>query len=142
MASKATLLLAFTLLFATCIARHQQRQQQQNQCQLQNIEALEPIEVIQAEAGVTEIWDAYDQQFQCAGVDFIRHRIQPGGLLLPSYVNTPILAFVERGRGIQGVILPGCPETYEYSQEQQFSGEGGRRGGGEGNQDRHQKVEN
>ncbi|KAF5787002.1 putative rmlC-like cupin domain superfamily, rmlC-like jelly roll protein [Helianthus annuus] len=84
MASKATLLLAFTLLFATCIARHQQRQQQQNQCQLQNIEALEPIEVIQAEAGVTEIWDAYDQQFQCAGVDFIRHRIQPGGLLLPS----------------------------------------------------------
>uniref|UniRef100_A0A251TKK8 Putative rmlC-like jelly roll fold protein n=1 Tax=Helianthus annuus TaxID=4232 RepID=A0A251TKK8_HELAN len=34
------------------------------------------------------------------------------------------------------------PETYEYSQEQQFSGEGGRRGGGEGNQDRHQKVEN
>ncbi|KAM0064459.1 putative 11-S seed storage protein, plant [Helianthus debilis subsp. tardiflorus] len=138
MASKATLLLALSLLFATCIAR------QQNQCQIQNIEALEPIEVVQAEAGVTEIWDANDQQFQCAGVHFIRHRIQPGGLLLPSYVNTPILAFIERGRGIQGVILSGCPETYEYSsQEQQFSGQSERRGERlQVDQDRHQKVEN
>ncbi|KAJ0557631.1 putative 11-S seed storage protein, plant [Helianthus annuus] len=142
MASKATnLLLAFSLLFATCIAR--QQQQQQNQCQIQNIQALEPIEVIQAEAGVTEIWDANDQQFQCAGVDFIRHRIQPGGLLLPSYVNTPILAFIERGRGIQGVILSGCPESYEYSQEQQFSGQSERRGERlPFDEDRHQKVEN
>ncbi|KAJ0734836.1 putative 11-S seed storage protein, plant [Helianthus annuus] len=141
MASKATLLLALSLLFATCIAR--QQHQQQNQCQIQNIEALEPIEVIQAEAGVTEIWDANDQQFQCAGVHFIRHRIQPGGLLLPSYVNTPILAFIERGRGIQGVILSGCPETYEYSQEQQFSGKSERRGERlQVDQDRHQKVEN
>ncbi|KAM0003199.1 putative rmlC-like cupin domain superfamily, rmlC-like jelly roll protein [Helianthus debilis subsp. tardiflorus] len=142
MASKATnLLLAFSLLFATCIAR--QQQQQKNQCQIQNIEALEPIEVIQAEAGVTEIWDANDQQFQCAGVDFIRHRIQPGGLLLPSYVNTPILAFVERGRGIQGIILSGCPETYEYSQEQQLSGQSERRGERlPFDEDRHQKVEN
>ncbi|KAK9061184.1 hypothetical protein SSX86_018364 [Deinandra increscens subsp. villosa] len=144
MASKA--LLAFFLLFLTSstLARRQQwQQQQQNQCQIQNIQALEPYNTIQAEAGVTEFWDANDQQFQCAGVDFIRHRIQPGGLLLPSYVNTPILAFIERGQGVQGVILPGCPETFEYSPEGQ-QGERSRQGS-EGRsqlQDRHQKVEN
>ncbi|PWA83471.1 11S globulin subunit beta [Artemisia annua] len=117
---------------------------------LRNIEALEPYDVVQAEAGVTEFWDANDQQFQCAGVDFIRHRIQPGGLLLPSYVNTPILSFIERGSAVHGVILPGCPETYESSevQQQQITGQGQRRGQGErgGQQsvqtDRHQKVEN
>ncbi|KAI3742673.1 hypothetical protein L1987_60365 [Smallanthus sonchifolius] len=139
MASKTSLLLALSLLFTACLAR--QHQQQQDQCQLRNFEALEPYDIVQAEAGVTEFWDANNQQFQCAGVDFIRHRIQPGGLLLPSYVNTPILAFIERGRGVHGVILPGCPETYEYSQDQQFSGQGERRGQEFQFQDRHQKVE-
>ncbi|XP_076899423.1 11S globulin seed storage protein G3-like [Bidens hawaiensis] len=147
MASKACLLLAFSLFLTTAYSlslartQHQQPQQKQNLCQLQNIEALEPYNVIQAEAGFTEVWDTNNQQFQCAGVDFVRHRIQPGGLFLPSYLNVPILSFVERGRGIHGVILPGCPETYEYSQEQQFD----RRGRPQQQfqfQDRHQKVEN
>nr|GFB49052.1 11S globulin seed storage protein G3-like [Tanacetum cinerariifolium]GFB50077.1 11S globulin seed storage protein G3-like [Tanacetum cinerariifolium] len=99
MASKASLLILFSfLLVSTSFARQQQhQQQQQNLCQLRNIEALEPYDVVQAEAGVTEFWDANDQQFQCAGVDFIRHRIQPGGLMLPSYVNTPLLSLIERG---------------------------------------------
>lgn len=99
MATKASLLIAFSiLLVSTSFARQQQhQQQQQNLCQLRNIEALEPYDVVQAEAGVTEFWNANDQQFQCAGVDFIRHRIQPGGLMLPSYVNTPLLSFIERG---------------------------------------------
>ncbi|KAL8260355.1 hypothetical protein R6Q59_028308 [Mikania micrantha] len=139
MASKPILAL-FLLFTTTCLARQQWQQQQQNQCQIQNIKAMEPYDIVQAEAGVTEIWDADNQQFRCAGVDFIRHRIQPGGLLLPSYVNTPILAFVERGRGVHGVVLPGCPETFEYSGEQQFSGQSERRE--QQFQDRHQKVEN
>ncbi|KAK9061182.1 hypothetical protein SSX86_018362 [Deinandra increscens subsp. villosa] len=143
MASKALLALFLLFLTSSTLARRQQWQQQQNQCQIQNIQALEPYNTIQAEAGVTEFWDANDQQFQCAGVDFIRHRIQPGGLLLPSYVNTPILSFIERGQGVHGVILPGCPETFEYSPEGQ-QGERSRQGS-EGRsqfQDRHQKVEN
>ncbi|CAH1417787.1 unnamed protein product [Lactuca virosa] len=148
MASKASLLLSFLLLFSTCLAHHQQQQQKQqqlpqNQCQIGRIDALEPYDRIQAEAGVTEFWNADEQQFQCAGVDFLRHRIQPGGLLLPSYVNAPLLSFIEKGRGVHGVILPGCPETYEYSQEQQFSGQSERRGQKfEGLEDRHQKVRN
>ncbi|KAK1426776.1 hypothetical protein QVD17_15456 [Tagetes erecta] len=142
MASKASLLLALSLLFTISLARqqHQLQQQQLNQCNIQNIQALEPYDIVQAEAGVTEIWDANNQQFQCAGVDFIRHRIQPGGLLLPSYVNTPILSFIEKGRGVHGVILPGCPETFQYSSEQQFTRE--RRREEPQLQDRHQKVEN
>lgn len=101
MAYKA-LLIAFFVLFSTSLARQQQHQQQQQQnvCQLRNIEALEPYYTIQAEAGVSEIWDSNNQQFQCAGVDFVRHRIQAGGLFLPSYVNTPLLVFVERGTNI------------------------------------------
>lgn len=141
MAIKASLLLAFFLLFAGTLARQQQhQQQQQNQCQINRINALEPYDSIQAEAGVTEFWEPNNQQFQCAGVEFIRHRIQPGGLLLPSYVNTPLLSFTEQGRGVQGVVLPGCPETYESSSEQQFSDPSKRRG--QRIQDRHQKVQN
>lgn len=99
MALKLSLpILAFFLLFTSTLAHHQQQQQQQqNQCDLRRIDALEPYNSIQAEAGVTEFWDSNNQQFQCTGVEFIRHRIQPGGLLLPSYVNTPLLAFIEQG---------------------------------------------
>ncbi|KAI3668022.1 hypothetical protein L6452_43094 [Arctium lappa] len=136
MAIKASLLLAFFLLFAGTLAR----QQQLNQCQINRINALEPYDSIQAEAGVTEFWEPDNQQFRCAGVEFIRHRIQPGGLLLPSYVNTPLMSFTEQGRGIQGVVLPGCPETYESGSEQQFSDPSKRRG--QRVQDRHQKVQN
>ncbi|KAI3742671.1 hypothetical protein L1987_60363 [Smallanthus sonchifolius] len=94
MVSKTSLLLALSLLFTACLARP--HQQQQDQCQLRNFEALEPYDIVQAEAG----------------------------------------------RGVLGVILPGCPETYEYSQEQQFSGQAERRGQEFQSQDRHQKVEN
>ncbi|KAJ9543531.1 hypothetical protein OSB04_023238 [Centaurea solstitialis] len=145
---KASLLLAFFLLFAGTLARRQQQDQQwqqQNQCQINRINALEPYDRVQAEAGVTEFWEPENQQFQCAGVEFIRHRIQPGGLLLPSYVNTPLLSFTEQGKGVLGVVLPGCPETYESSsqqqqQQQQFSDPSQRRG--QRIQDRHQKVQN
>lgn len=102
MAFKASLILSFLLLFSTCLARHQQQQQKQqqlpqNQCQIGRIDALEPYDRIQAEAGVTEFWNADEKQFQCAGVEFLRHVIQPGGLLLPSYVNAPLLSFIEKG---------------------------------------------
>ncbi|KAL9997958.1 putative rmlC-like cupin domain superfamily, rmlC-like jelly roll protein [Helianthus debilis subsp. tardiflorus] len=84
--------LSFLLLIHGCLSY-----QQQNQCQIQRINALEPITRVQSEAGVTEVFDSNEQQFQCAGVEVIRHRIQPRGLLLPSYTNTPILFFVEQG---------------------------------------------
>ncbi|KAI3829760.1 hypothetical protein L1987_03888 [Smallanthus sonchifolius] len=129
--------LSFLLLIHGCLAREHFRPsfQQKNECQFQRINALEPIERVQSEAGFTEFFDSNEQQFQCSGVEVIRHQIQPRGLLLPSYTNTPILFFVEQGIGFQGVMLPGCPETYEVSTEQ-FEG----RKGGSAFTDRHQKV--
>ena len=109
---------------------------QQRQCQLNRINPQEPNVKIQAEAGFTELWDQNNQQFQCAGVSLIRHIIQSRGMLLPSYLNTPLLAYVEQGGGFFGVMNSGCPETFQSSQQFQQ----GERGAGSRFQDRHQKI--
>lgn len=88
--------LSFLLVLHGTFAQ-QRYQQQQGQCQLNRLNPMEPTVRIQAEAGVTELWDKNNQQFQCAGVSLIRHVIQSRGMLLPSYLNTPLLAYVERG---------------------------------------------
>ncbi|KAJ0882316.1 putative 11-S seed storage protein, plant [Helianthus annuus] len=125
-----SLSLAFLLLFhGTCLALRP-FQQTQNQCQIQRINALEPNERVEAEAGFTEFFDSGDQQFQCAGVEVIRHHIQPQGLMLPSYINTPLMVYILQGRGYQGIMLPGCPETFQSSQQAEERGF----------QDRHQKI--
>ncbi|KAL3517703.1 hypothetical protein ACH5RR_020292 [Cinchona calisaya] len=112
--------------------KKKQQQQQDGQCQIQRLNPQEPRDQIQAEAGVTEFWNHNDKQFQCAGVAMLRHTIQPRGFLLPSYTNAPLLAYVVRGRGFFGLMIPGCPETFQSSQTQldrrlRF-------------QDRHQKI--
>lgn len=89
--------LSFLLVLHGTFAQ-QRYQQQQGECQLNRLSPQEPTTRIQAEAGVTELWDQNNQQFQCAGVSLIRHVIQSRGMLLPSYVNTPLLAYVERGK--------------------------------------------
>ncbi|KAK9067545.1 hypothetical protein SSX86_011656 [Deinandra increscens subsp. villosa] len=129
--STLSLSLTFFLLFHACLALRPFRQQSQNQCQIQNINALEPNERVQGEAGYTEFFDSGNQQFQCAGVEVIRHHIQPQGLLLPSYLNSPLMVYIIQGRGYQGIMLPGCPETFQSSQQMQESGSF---------QDRHQKI--
>ncbi|KAK1412618.1 hypothetical protein QVD17_34011 [Tagetes erecta] len=127
-----SLSLTLILLFHGCIALRPVQKQMQNQCQIQRINALEPNERVEAEAGFTEFFDSGDQQFQCAGVEVIRHHIQPQGLLLPSYINTPLIIYVLQGSGYQGIMLPGCPETFQSSQQlQESSGSF---------QDRHQKI--
>ncbi|KAL3564740.1 hypothetical protein D5086_032786 [Populus alba] len=140
-----SLTLCFLVLFNCCFAqieqvtsRHEQQQarrrsSQHSECQLQRINALEPARRIKSEAGVTEIWDENDEQFECAGVAVIRHTIQKRGLLLPAYTNTPKLVYVEQGRGIQGAVFPGCPETFQSSG--QYS-----RDGSQSSEDQHQKV--
>ncbi|XP_058181367.1 11S globulin seed storage protein Ana o 2.0101-like [Rhododendron vialii] len=106
-------LLTFTLYLVLCTASslaaetsqdYQQQQQQpraqqrgarrQGDCQIQNLNTLEPNRQMQHEAGVSEIWDQDDDQLQCAGVAASRHVIEPRGLLLPAFVNAPLLAYV------------------------------------------------
>ncbi|XP_059626021.1 11S globulin-like [Cornus florida] len=139
--------LCFVLSFHSCIARQQDsfRQQeadqyrQQNECDIRSLNAQEPSDRFQSEAGLTEFWDSDNEQFQCAGVAVFRRIIQPQGLLLPSYSNAPKLSYIIQGRGIQGTLIPGCAETFQSSQQSQEE-----RGHGEQSPtrslDQHQKI--
>lgn len=81
----------------------QQQQQQsrryqgQSQCRIENINAQEPNRRVESEAGVTELWDQNNEQFECAGVAPARYIIQPNGLLLPFFVNAPRLVYIVQG---------------------------------------------
>ncbi|KAL6978687.1 hypothetical protein U1Q18_020352 [Sarracenia purpurea var. burkii] len=131
--------LCFLVLLNSCAARRQgsPQQQQEGECQIQRLNAQEPQRRIQAEAGFTEFWDYNDDQFQCAGVAAFRTIIEPKGLLLPAYRNAPTLVYIVQGRGITGVLVPGCPETFQSSQQSQ---EGERRGESQRFRDQHQKI--
>ncbi|KAB8491080.1 hypothetical protein FH972_025376 [Carpinus fangiana] len=143
--SLLSLSLCFFVLFHGCFAQieqetQRQRQQQQRfrtECHIDNLNAQEPTQRFESEAGVTEYWDQNDQQFQCAGVALVRHFIQRRGLLLPSFSNAPQLIYVVQGRGFQGAVIPGCPETFQSDSSSQ--GRGGRRSQQRGS-DQHQKV--
>ncbi|CAN1131617.1 11S globulin [Linum perenne] len=136
--AKSTPLLLSLCLFAVLLHASVARQQfqQGNECQIDRIDAIEPDNRIQAEAGTTEIWDQNRQQFQCAGVAMVRRTIEPKGLLLPFHSNTPQLIYIIQGRGVAGIMFPGCPETFEESQQ---TGQQGYRGSGS-SQDQHQKI--
>lgn len=132
MASRLFLISFISLLFLHgCIARRNDLQEQQ-ECNFDGLNALQPTSTIEAEGGKTEFWNPDTQQFRCAGVAFLRHTIRRKGLLVPSYANSVLMVFIEQGRGFYGVVLPGCPETFQSPQEQS----------GERMRDRHQKVEN
>ncbi|XP_059283544.1 11S globulin seed storage protein 1-like [Lycium ferocissimum] len=158
MASKSTLLcFSFCFLFL-CHAsfaqllgaeRQQiwQRLQQQQQhralrskteCQIERLNAQEPNRRFDSEAGVTEFWDATQEQFECAGVQAVRHEIRRNGLLLPYYSNTPQLIYIVQGSGVHSTVFPGCAETFETESPQSRQGERGERG--QRHLDRHQKV--
>ncbi|KAG5560340.1 hypothetical protein RHGRI_003589 [Rhododendron griersonianum] len=97
----------------------QHRLRANTDCQIQRINALEPDHRIEAEAGLTEIWDQNNnEELRCAGVAAVRHQIQPRGLL-----------------GIQGTVISGCAETFES-----VSQTGGGREEGQRPRDRHQKI--
>ncbi|KAK4418398.1 11S globulin seed storage protein Jug r 4 [Sesamum alatum] len=111
---------------------------QQGECQIRSINAQEPSYSLQAEGGVTEFWDFKNDEFQCAGASLRRHRLQPRALMLPLYHNAPVLVYVVQGRGIHGLMISGCPETFESSQQRGEQSEEGRR---QRFRDRHQKIE-
>ncbi|KFK31664.1 hypothetical protein AALP_AA6G142800 [Arabis alpina] len=95
----------------------QQAQQAQfpNECQLDQLNALEPTHVLKSEGGRIEVWDHHAPQLRCSGVSFVRYVIENKGLYLPSYLNTAKLSFVASGRGLMGRVIPGCAETFQDS---------------------------
>ncbi|OAY67387.1 Glutelin type-A 1 [Ananas comosus] len=111
----------------------QSRFRGQQECRFERLDAVQPTRRLQSEAGVTEFFDQFNEQFQCAGVSIRRRIIEPSGLLMPSYSNAP-------RRGITATIFPGCPETFQSFQQQY---ELQREEGGSQRQlfkDEHQKV--
>ncbi|XP_004289945.1 PREDICTED: legumin type B-like [Fragaria vesca subsp. vesca] len=132
--------LAFSLcllvLFQSCLAAHQQFQSsQRNECQLDQLQAREPDNRIETEAGRIESWDYNQDDFQCAGVAVQRITIERNGLHLPSYSHAPQLTYIVQGNGFLSTVFPGCPETFEESEQsdeeqgqQQWQGQQGRHG--------------
>ncbi|MQM23227.1 hypothetical protein Taro_056290 [Colocasia esculenta] len=137
----------------------------QSQCRLQSLHAQEPSRRIESEAGVTEYWNASDEQFECAGVAAVRQIVQPRSLVLPEFSNAPRLVYIVQGHawffffqllsslslppshvlclrigsGIYGVVMPGCPETFHSFEpsHQEFREE---RPGQQRFRDQHQKI--
>nr|AAF05770.1 glutelin [Elaeis guineensis] len=110
-----------------------------NECRIERLNALEPTRTVRSEAGMTDYFDEDNEQFRCAGVSAIRRVIEPRGLLLPSMSNAPRLVYIVQGRGIVGLVMPGCPETFQSFQrsERYEREEGGRH---RRPRDEHQKV--
>ncbi|KAK6940666.1 Cupin 1 [Dillenia turbinata] len=139
MAKSSVLILSLCILAFThrCLSydpsTDPELQGRRRECELRRISTQQPIRKEVSEAGVTEFWDQFNEQFESAGVAIIRHTIESRGLLLPSYTNAPRLAYISRGRGVIGVMAPGCPETYQSQEESQ-------KGSGQRFRDQHQKI--
>uniref|UniRef100_A0ACD5VEH3 Uncharacterized protein n=1 Tax=Avena sativa TaxID=4498 RepID=A0ACD5VEH3_AVESA len=82
-------------------------------CSFDRLQAFEPLRQVRSQAGITEYFDEQNEQFRCTGVSVIRRVIEPQGLLLPQYHNTPGLVYILQGRGFTGLTLPGCPATFQ-----------------------------
>lgn len=98
--SLLSLSLSFLLLFHGCLARSTTSQSQQfhNECQINNLDTIEPVSRIKSEAGVTEWWNPNSEQLRCAGVSVMRHTVEPDGLVLPSFINAPQLVYIVQGK--------------------------------------------
>ncbi|XP_028758269.1 conglutin alpha 1-like [Neltuma alba] len=104
----------FFFVLASCSLALQD-QPQQNLCQFERLDTLKPDNVVRSEAGRIETWDPNQKQLQCVGVALFRCVLEQHGLRLPSYSNSPQLIYITRGRGVVGMVIPGCRNTYEES---------------------------
>ncbi|KAJ4826948.1 11s globulin seed storage protein 1 [Turnera subulata] len=135
--AKPSLILSLSLCLLFLLVHGSLARQQREQfgeCQLGNLHAGPPDHRFEVEGGVIESWDPNHNQLQCSGVSVERRTILPNGLLLPQYSNAPQLIYIVQGNGVTGTLSPGCPETFQESQESRGSSAGRRF------QDQHQKI--
>ncbi|KVI12372.1 11-S seed storage protein, conserved site-containing protein [Cynara cardunculus var. scolymus] len=66
-------------------------------CSLQRLTASQPSQRYEYEGGSIELWNVYEDQFQCVGVEPVRKTIHPNSLSLPSFHPYPRLVFIEQG---------------------------------------------
>lgn len=101
--------LAQTYLEQAPFRGEQRRLGDQSSCRLENLRAQDAHRRVESEAGVSEYWNNADQQFDCAGVAAVRHTIEPRGLLLPEFSNSPSLVYV-----VQGIHPLRNPKPYTF----------------------------
>uniref|UniRef100_A0ACD6A2P8 Uncharacterized protein n=1 Tax=Avena sativa TaxID=4498 RepID=A0ACD6A2P8_AVESA len=110
-------------------------------CRFDRLQAFEPLRQVRSEAGFTEYYEEQNEQFRCAGLSVIRRVIEPQGLLLPRYHNTPSLVYILQGSGFAGLTFPGCPETFQQQfgqfDQSEFSQDQSQ---GQKFRDEHQKI--
>ncbi|KAK7267357.1 hypothetical protein RIF29_20027 [Crotalaria pallida] len=115
-----------------------------DECQLDRLNALEPDNRIESQAGIIETWNSNHPELRCAGVTIEKHIIEPEGLHLPSYTNYPQLIMIVQGEGAFGISVPGCSETFQEPQSQPRQGSRTRRSQSQSQeqeqQDSHQKI--
>lgn len=70
----------------------------QRACHFEQLSALEPSRRVQSEAGITEYYEENNEQLRCAGLSAFRRIIEPKGLQLPVYSNTPSLVYITQGQ--------------------------------------------
>ncbi|MCL7030622.1 hypothetical protein MKW94_026997 [Papaver nudicaule] len=148
--AKVFSLIAIFFLVSTAVAQTYERgqhtqqqvsQQEARQCRIQQLTASQPNQRIESEGGVTELWNEYEDQFQCAGVAPMRNVIQPNCLSLPNYSPSPRLVYIQQGQGLLGLSQTGCAETYHSSQQAGLRREGSQQAERQGEQrDQHQKI--
>ncbi|KAL5199138.1 hypothetical protein ABZP36_002650 [Zizania latifolia] len=86
----------------------------QQQCRFEHLAALEATEQQRSEAGFTEYYNTDARnEFGCAGVNVRRWVVESKGLVLPTYAGAHKLVYIVQGRGVFGMALPGCPETFQ-----------------------------
>ncbi|CAA7398872.1 unnamed protein product [Spirodela intermedia] len=106
--------------------RQPRQQAERRKWRLERLEAVEPSRR-----------DQNEEQFHLAGswsnsFNSPDTTIEPMGLVLPYYSNAPRLVYVIQGRGIGGLVYPGCPFQPSQSREQ---------GREQESRDRHQKIQ-
>ncbi|XP_065874667.1 11S globulin seed storage protein Ana o 2.0101-like [Euphorbia lathyris] len=75
--------------------------------------AREPDIYIPTEAGSTEIWTSFSDEFQCIGVQVVRYTIKPNRHALPLYINADELSFIVQGKLMFGLIIPECSQELD-----------------------------
>uniref|UniRef100_A0A0D9VF07 Cupin type-1 domain-containing protein n=1 Tax=Leersia perrieri TaxID=77586 RepID=A0A0D9VF07_9ORYZ len=76
---------------------HNPRQGAFRECRFDRLQAFESLHRVTSEAGVTEHFDEKNEQFQCIGIFVVRRVIEPQGLLVPRYTNTPGMVYIIQG---------------------------------------------
>nr|BAF47692.1 glycinin A5A4B3 subunit [Glycine soja] len=127
--------LCLLLLSSACFAISSSKL---NECQLNNLNALEPDHRVESEGGLIQTWNSQHPELKCAGVTVSKLTLNRNGLHLPSYSPYPRMIIIAQGKGALGVAIPGCPETFEEPQEQ--SNRRGSRSQKQQLQDSHQKI--